>query len=509
MSSISPSRDTLAFTPPLHSVSPAANAFPDPAVRSKREAASNPAVDSLRRWTLQPVPLASSEGDHRLRNELATSATRHVWDSLVQIPSDSTFYAGFAALRSAFNTEEVQAWFMSKGIAPDTVIVKPDSITGLVFDGRVGTRKTFTLSDDSGWWQVGARLRAAATALDRAGNGLAYVPEQSDRFSRNAVLQWHEITPPTNADELALVRGHLLATQWSDWSTEKKGRLQGSSLAARKTIDRLDERQYLAVCLADLVRNRPDDEEVSLADAQTPIGATSVLATNGADKAALRDVLISHGFPVPKTAKEVRNVIRWLQAAVAPAPALGNYAQLLSRPWAPGMLSENDKRLIVQFMSDDAISRSEPSLLRALDFRGVLDEHTPQEVRANADKILEQILDHPSALDWGKAAARSLYFQGSSGTYDLSTLEAKQWALTATLLQIDPRCLGGLETLPVMTSISPPTVDGRWRRYALKSRPNWLRRPCLIQRLYRWPRISCWPVARPSFWSGISLPRCG
>ncbi|MBK3473512.1 hypothetical protein JJD61_22685 [Pseudomonas carnis] len=438
MSSISPSRDTLAFTPPLHSVSPAANAFPDPVVRSKREAASNPAVDSPRRWTLQPVPLASSEGDHRLRNELATSATRHAWDSLVQIPTDSTFYAGFAALRSAFNTDEVKAWIMSKGMALDTVVVKPDSITGLVLSGRVGTRKTFTLNDDSGWWQVGARLRAAATALDRAGNGVAYVPEQSDRFSRNAVLQWHDITPPTNADELALVRGQLLAEEWSGWSTETKGRLQGSSLAARKTIDRLDERQYLAGCLADLVRNRPDDEEVSLADAQTPISATSVLARDGADKAAVRDVLISHGFLVPKTAKEVRNVIRWLQAAVAPAPALGNYAQLLARPWAPGMLSENDKRLIAQFMRDDAISRSEPSLLRALDFRGVLDEHTPQEVRANADRILERILDQPLALDWGKAAARSLYFQGTSGTYDLSTLEAKQWELTAALLQIDP-----------------------------------------------------------------------
>lgn len=89
-----------------------------------------------------------------------------------------------------------------------------------------------------------------------------------------------------------------------------KGRLQGSSLAARKTIDRLDERQYLAGCLADLVRNRPDDEEVSLADAQTPIGATSVLATDGADKAAVRDVLIFHGFPYPRPLAEVRNVIR-------------------------------------------------------------------------------------------------------------------------------------------------------------------------------------------------------
>lgn len=57
-------------------------------------------------------------------------ATRGI--PFVQIPTDSTFYAGFAALRSAFNTDEVKAWIMSKGMALDTVVVKPDSITGLV-----------------------------------------------------------------------------------------------------------------------------------------------------------------------------------------------------------------------------------------------------------------------------------------------------------------------------------------------------------------------------------------
>jgi hypothetical protein len=379
----------------------------------------------------------SGTGDQQLRNELATSATRYVWDSLVQIPPDSTFYAGFAALRSAFNTAEVQAWVLSKGMALDTVIVKPDSITGLAYNGRAVTRKTFTLNDDSGWWQVGSRLRTTASALDKTGEGVAYVPAQADRFSRNAVLQWHGFTPPKQVDELDQVRERLLELDWSGWSVDTRTRLQSSSLGAIKTINLLDERKHLVRSLSDLVRNRPDDE-VLPANTQAPISATSALATNGADKAPLGDVLTHHGFSVPKTVKDARNIIRWLQAAVAPAPALGNYAQLLSRAWAPGMLSESDKRLVVGFLGEDAISSSEPNLLRALDFRGVLDENTPEQVRTNADEVLERILSDPIALDWGRSAARSLYFQGASGAFDLSGLEAMQWALTAALLQIDP-----------------------------------------------------------------------
>ncbi|MCT6957957.1 hypothetical protein, partial [Salmonella enterica] len=84
-------------------------------------------------------------------------------------------------------------------------------------------------------------------------------------------------------------------------------------------------------------RHLSDEDEVLLADVQTPISRSSSLAIDGAEQAAVSEVLASHGLSVPKTAREVRNILRWLDAALPPAPALGGYAQLIARQWAPGV----------------------------------------------------------------------------------------------------------------------------------------------------------------------------
>lgn len=441
MSSIDSSVRASLLTPVAQPArqAPAVAPSVDSTLRHKREITPNPAAETGPQWTLQPVPEPSSDGDHQLQNALGTSAMRNPSDSLVQIPPDSLVYAGFCAVRSAFNTADMKAWLMSKGLALDTVVVGPDTVTGLVMGRGGATRKTFTLGDDSGWWQVSARLRAAVSALDVAGKGVVYMSAQSELFSRNALLRWYGITPPTQLDELDQVREALMESDWSGLSSELKNRLRSASLASIKAINLMDERAHLASGLRDFVRDKSDDEAISLANVRTPISPTAAPAVNAAVTAPIAEVLISQGLSEPKTGKEVRNVIRWLLTQMPPAPALGDYAQLISQPWAPGLLSQTDKRLVPQLIEDDGISQgSTASLLRALDFVGVLDDNTPEALRAQADHFLEQILGHRTALHWGEAAARSLSFQGASGAFALSAREAKQMALAAVLLQIDP-----------------------------------------------------------------------
>ncbi|OPA89891.1 hypothetical protein BFW88_15095 [Pseudomonas fluorescens] len=210
----------------------------------------------------------------------------------------------------------------------------------------------------------------------------------------------------------------------------------------------MDERVHLVSCLSDLVRNRPDDEEVALTTLRTPVSATSGLSVDGSGRAAASDVLLACGLTIPKTIGEVRNTIRWLNAVIAPAPVLGNYAQLLGREWAPGRLSDTDKRSVAKFNDEDVYSSaSGATVLRGLDFRGVLDDNTPQVLRDQADHFIDQILSHRVALLWGESVARTLSFQGASGAYELSALEAKQWTLAAFLLQIDPDFPGRPGTL--------------------------------------------------------------
>ena len=416
---------------------------PQRTTRAKREDSSSQTISTSTQWTLQPVPAASSDADRQLQVALSASAMRVFSDSIVQIPPGSTIYPGFDALRSAFNTPEIHAWILSKGIPLDTVVVKPGSVSGVVYGSGAPTRKTFTTRDDSGWWQVSASVREAAHALDVMGKGVSYIRADGDRFSRDAVLRGYGVTPPTGADGLADVRDALSAADWSALPSETKLRLETRTQSVRKAIGARNERAHLVGTLSQFVRAKSDDDAVSLANVTTPISTTSALAIGGVDKAAVDAVLASHGFPAPKTVGQVRNAIRWLDAQLAPAPELGNYAQLIARPWAPGALSEADRRFASQLGDDDSGSgKPAQSLLRVLDIDGILHNNTPDVLRAKAGPLLDQILSTRVAQLWAEAVAHSRDFIGDSGSYQMSPLESKQWALAAIMLQADPDAPG-------------------------------------------------------------------
>lgn len=445
MSNIS-SRYQLSGSPPQAQLFPRAEVIdgtPKRPTRAKREDSSSQTASTSTQWTLQPVPAASSDADRQLQVALAASAMRVFSDSIVQIPSGSTIYPGFDALRSAFNTPEIQAWILSKGIALDTVVVKPGSVSGVVYGSGAPARKTFTTGDDSGWWQVSASLREAAYALDVTGKGVSYIRADSDRFSRDAVLRGYGVTPPTGADDLADVRGALSAADWSALPSETKLRLEARTQRVRETIDARDERAHLVSTLSQFVRGKSDDDAVSLANVTTPISTTSALAVGGVDKAAVDAVLASHGFPAPESVAQVRNTIRWLDAKLAPVPDLGNYAQLIARPWVPGALSEADRGFAAQLGDDDSgNNKPAQNVLRVLDIGGILHANTPDALRVQADSLLDQILSSRVAQLWGEAVARSRGFLGESGSFQMSLLESKQWALAAIMLQIDPQAPG-------------------------------------------------------------------
>ena len=198
MSPVSPILHAHPSNVPSLTVAPApiSGPVPETVVRTRRAAAPDLPAITGPQWTLPPAPVTSADADRQLHTALISSALRQLPDSTVPIPHGATIYAGFDALRSAFNTAQMRAWITSKGLSLDTVVVKPDSISGWVVDNGVATQKTFTLSDTSGWWQVSARLRAAAAALDVTGNGLAYVHPESEGLSRNAVLHGYGVTPP-------------------------------------------------------------------------------------------------------------------------------------------------------------------------------------------------------------------------------------------------------------------------------------------------------------------------
>lgn len=437
------------ITARLHAPAPAIEeqSFPTPATRPltaltpervKRSTPPNlPASTSLQ-WTLQPAPPVSSAADRQLQNTLSSSALGNLSDSLVAVPDGAAVYAGFDALRSAFNATEMRAWILTKGLSLDTVVVKPDSISGWVFEGRSRVKKTFTLGDNSDWWQVSAKLRVAASALDPQGKGMAYINPDSQHLSRDTILQWYGVKPPTDDEELARVRAEISTTDWSGLSDEIKQLLAHRNLSVRQIIGRMDERRFLVDSLSALVVGKKDDEPITLTNVQVPTHSASTLTRVAGNTASASEVLESHGLPVPKTIGELRNVMRWLDSALPPAPARGDYTGLLAKAWGPGLLSQADKAFLLKLTEPPpANPRAGFNPLQLLS-AGLPEGQSVTAVRDNAEHMLDRLLANPVVKLWGGAIAFNLGFRSAAGGTEPSALECAQLLIATFKLQLDP-----------------------------------------------------------------------
>ncbi|WDU65142.1 hypothetical protein LRS56_12210 [Pseudomonas poae] len=449
MSNISSGHWANTFTPPvLSSVQALApTPAPDAAVRAKRSAEPPAATTQTTSWTLPPLTTPSAEttsaADRALQTTLGAVALGSAADKKVQVPANTTIFPLYDAYRRAINAPEVKAFFLTQGVALSTVVVKPDSVTGTFSYYSTSSNKTFTPNDASGWWQASTKLRAAARALDSEGKGLPYAGPGDDSFSRNAILRWYGVTPPTGDGDVTRARQELSATDWSAPTPEKKTELQSRVQTARTAIDALDERAHLASVLTPLIAQKPDEEAVSLSDLQVQVSSTSALVGSEGGTVSIEDALQSHGLALPKTVGELRNAVRWLTASLPPPPPHGNYSGLLADNWSPGVLSAADRADLVT-LNDNAVPSESSAfhLLGRLDAGGILGLNNPAVLRHLADHFLDRLLHDDTALLLGDTFANNRRFVGASGTPQLSDQERRQWFIAAIKLQIDPDAPG-------------------------------------------------------------------
>lgn len=437
MSGISASR-TFNFRDLINSPAPHAPTA-DPFTRTKRSATPEITTDEKSpRWTFPPPSARTNRlaplGDRQLQTAVSGPSLGGVADKRVHIPTSSTLFPAFDAYRNAINSPDTMAWFMKQGIALSTLVVTADSVCGAVTREGVTRIETFTPRDASGWWRHSPRVSAAAAALDVAGKGLPFISDDSDVVSRNTVLLWYGIKPPAHEGDLGRVRNELAASDWFALPAATSAQFAQRLLAARTVVDKLDERKRLAAQLNVLLAAKPDDEAINLAGVLAQISSTSPLAKPGSTTAPISDVLHALELPLPKTAGELRNVLRWLNVSLPPAPALGNYAQLISNPWVPGTLSGADKRYLAGLGEGDSAQRKPSRLLLC---GGIIDKVEAHTLRAKADVFLDKILTRRAPQLAGAGLATTRQFRDPS-----ATLAATQWVLAAIMLQIDPEAPG-------------------------------------------------------------------
>lgn len=442
MSNISPLYQARTFTPPVLPTAPVLDLIPPADTPARLKRSLGPQASPA--WTLPALPTTTAEAaataDRTLQTALGSQALVHAADRRVNLAADSTIFPLFDAYRHAFNTPELQDWFRKKGIALSTVVIKPHSVTGSVTRDGVSRVQTFTTGDASGWWEASARLRAAAQGLDPEGAGLPYAGPNGSTFSRNAVMRWYGVQPPGGNTTVAQAQQALAATDWS--AADKKTELESRVQTARQAIGALDERAYLASVLSQHIADKPDDETVTLAELQVPVSSTSVLARSEAGTVALGDALQCFGLPLPKTVGEVRNAVRWLTTALPPPAPPGNYSGQLGRTWVPGDRSAADRAYLIGLSKNAGGESGAFNPLDVLNTGGILDRHSPQELRQQADHLISQLLSDPLVLLVGDSLAFGRQFLGASGTRTLSDTERAQWIIAAIKLQIDPEAPG-------------------------------------------------------------------
>jgi hypothetical protein len=154
----------------------------------------------------------------------------------------------------------------------------------------------------------------------------------------------------------------------------------------------------------------------------------------------LLQTLNFRGFGSPKTAGEIRNVIRWLQTSLPQAMSLGDCgARLLAPSESPATLMPADRAKIIGVSS--TLLKGASSIIEALGCDLPFDS-TVEQRRVNAEVMLEQMLTTAQSDSWGQQVIKALGWYGASEGQSASIEQQQHLLLAAIKLAIDPDTAG-------------------------------------------------------------------
>jgi hypothetical protein len=176
--------------------------------------------------TFTPSPSAASDtssdsatpstprapGDSQLvQNFLsALNSTRGEYAAPIQIPPNSTLGQWRTQLAIALSNPDFQHWLKSKGIAPASIVILPDS--GAISAAIHGQRRTFSLTDNSGWSTVAGPILSASKVIASGGAApVHYNDALRDTFELGKVAHFYGLPDLTKATTDTLERTHAFA----------------------------------------------------------------------------------------------------------------------------------------------------------------------------------------------------------------------------------------------------------------------------------------------------------
>lgn len=289
-------------------------------VRAKR--AAEPVIAGPS-WSLSPPTNAdTATGDAVLANRLATAIDDGSTHLLV--PENSSLGGIVALYGQLLDRPEVREWLTLKGLAADSLILRKNSIEGFSTVNGLRTAVKFSATDDSGWWQASVRLRAMRDVLDPEDKGMPYLATREQRVPLHVVLHAYGLQADTP--------GHVatLKVQLGAQAVALTAGLASAVNGIRQTISDLDERDYLASVLEQHVRDLPDNRATDWSTWPTLVSQASAETIGVPAPHTIAQLLESKGLGSPRTVEATRHVIQWLRISLPPAPAMGDYTDLIS-----------------------------------------------------------------------------------------------------------------------------------------------------------------------------------
>ncbi len=162
------------------------------------------------------------------------------------VPLDASIGPALKLYLDALNDPKVQNWFQRQGLKPDTVRVFNDSVVGTVKRDGKDVIKRFSLTDASGWWAVGVKVRAAQAILSPRNLGIPITQSAPQApLPASIILDFYGVQAPRNEVAARQLGGDLQKKGWPAITTAQRSQWQEQYIQASQASSDRDTRAHL------------------------------------------------------------------------------------------------------------------------------------------------------------------------------------------------------------------------------------------------------------------------
>lgn len=162
------------------------------------------------------------------------------------IPLDASIEPALKLYNDALSDAKVQNWFKTQGLKPESVRVFNDSVTGTVTRDGKDVIKRFSLTDASGWWAVGAKVRAAQAILSPRNLGLPITQSTPQApLPAHIILDFYGVQVPRNEMAARRLGGDLKKNGWPAITAGQRSQWREQYIQASQTSSDKDVRVRL------------------------------------------------------------------------------------------------------------------------------------------------------------------------------------------------------------------------------------------------------------------------